>query len=188
MDSGKMLVASLRDSVRTPAVLFALVATLLLAWFLASDGAALQNAKAPWGIVSLELACTTDGAQGIVDSWKNAHPVRQIVWDFPFIVAYAYSLFAFGTIAARYANVRGRSGLARIAEWAALAGLLAGACDVLENFGMLWTIGIGAQRPVPFLTSLFATVKISLIVASVVISLSTLLSALLWPDRLRSSD
>jgi hypothetical protein len=184
MDSGKNPVAALRSSVQTPAPLIALVATFSLAWFLSRDGAALQNAEAPWGIVSLELACTANGAQGIVDSWKNAHPVRQIFWDFPFIVAYAYSLFAFGTIAARYANYRGRPGVARIAEWAALAGLLAGACDVLEDCGMLWTIWSGARWPVPFLTSLFATVKFSLIVASLVVSLS----ALLWPDRLRFSD
>jgi hypothetical protein len=188
MDSGKTLVAWLRDSVRTPTLLIALVATLLLAWFLSSDGADLTNAMAPRGIVSLELACTTDGAQGIVDSWKDAHPVRQILWDFPFIVAYAYSLFGFGTLAARYANNRGRPGLAKIAGWAALAGLLAGACDVLENSGMLWTIGIGARQPIPHLTSLFATVKFSLIVASLIVSLVVWVSALLRPDRLRLSD
>ena len=182
------LVASLRDFVRAPTLLIAVVATILLAWFLSSDGAALQNAMAPRGIVSLELACTTDGAQGIVDSWKDAHPVRQILWDFPFIVAYAYSLFGFGTLAARYADHRGRPGFAKIAGWAALAGPLAGACDVLENSGMLWTIGSGAQGPVPHLTSLFATVKFSLIVVSLVMSLVVSASALLWPDRLRFSN
>ena len=189
MDSVKTLVATLRDSVRAPALVIALVATFLLGWFLWRDGADLRNTEtAPWGIVSLEVACTTKGAQDIVDSWQNAHPVRQILWDFPFIVAYGYSLFAFGTFAARYANFRGRPGLARIAGWAALAGLLAGACDVLEDSGMLWTIGSGARWPIPFLTSLFATTKFSLIAASLVASLSVSVSALLRPDRMRFLD
>jgi hypothetical protein len=188
MNNGKALVARLRDSVRAPALLIALVATFLLGWFLWRDGADLRDAAAaPCGIVSLEVAGTAKGAQAIVDSWKNAHPVRQILWDFPFIVAYAYSLFALGTFAARYANYRGRPGLARIAGWAALAGLFAGACDVFEDFGMLWTIGNGARWPVPFLTSLFATAKFSLIGVALVVSLSASVLALLWPSRLRLS-
>jgi NADH:ubiquinone oxidoreductase subunit K len=184
MDTVNKLVAPLRNSVRTPAPLIALVATLILGWLLSHNGVALRNADAPMSIMSLELAWHTAAAQRIVASWKNVHPVPQILWDFLFIVAYAYLLFALGITAAHYANYRNRPLLARIAGYAALAGLFAGACDVLENFGLLWMIGIGAQQPVPFLTSLFATVKFLLIFVAFVVSLA----ALLWPDRLRFSD
>ena len=183
MDAGKKLVVLLRNSVRTPAPLIALAATILLGWHLSRDGAAFKNAGA-MSIVSLELAWRTECAQKILNSWTNVHPVPPILLDFLFIAAYSYLLFAFGTIAARNANYRNRPRLTAIAESAALAGLVAGACDVLENFGMLLTIGVGPHQPVPFLTSLFATVKFSLVGVSLIVSFTTLL----WPDRLRFSD
>jgi hypothetical protein len=177
------LVVSLRDSVRTPAPLIALVATILLGGLLWCGDVAFKHAHA-MSIVSLELAWRTEDAQKILDSWATVHPVRQILWDFLFIIAYSYLLFALGTIVARDANYRHRPLLASIASYAALAGLLAGACDVLENFGMLLTIRIGPHQPVPFLTSLFASTKFFLALAAVSVSFTTLL----WPDRLRFSN
>ncbi|WP_375413478.1 hypothetical protein [uncultured Bradyrhizobium sp.] len=178
MDSGKKLVALLGSSVRTPAPLIALAATFLLGWLLSHNGEALKTADAPMRVVSLELAWHTEVAQRIVNSWKNVHPVPQILWDFLFIVAYAYLVFAFGITAARYANYRNRPVLARFAGYAALAALFAGACDIVENFGLLWMIGMDARQPVPFITSLFAALKFLLISAAFVVSLVTLL----WPD------
>jgi hypothetical protein len=183
MNSGKNLVALLRRLVRTPAPLVAFVATILLGGLLSLGDVTFKKAGA-MSIVSLELAWRTECAQKILNSWINVHPVPPILLDFLFIAAYSYLLFAFGTIAARDADYRNRSRLAEIAGCAALAGLVAGACDVVENFGMLLTIGIGAHQPVPFLTSLFATVKFLLVVVSFMVSLATLL----WPDRLRFSD
>jgi hypothetical protein len=183
MDTGKTLIATLRHSVGTPAPLIALVATILLGGLLWCGDVAFKNAGV-MSIVSLELAWRTEDAQKILNSWATVDPVRQILWDFLFIIAYSYLLFALGTIVARDANYRNRPSLARIADCAALAGLLAGVCDVLENFGMLLTIGIGAHQPVPFLTSLFARTKFSLALVAASVSFTTLL----WPDRLRYSN
>jgi hypothetical protein len=183
MDSGKNLIALLHRSVRTPAPLVAFIATPLLGWLLSLGDGTFKKAGA-MSIVSLELAWRTECAQTILDSWTTVHPVPPILLDFLFIAAYSYLLFAFGTIAARNANYRDRPRLAEIAESAALAGLVAGACDVFENFGMLLTIGIGPHQPLPFLTSLFATVKFSLVGVSFIVSCMTLL----WSDRLRFSD
>ena len=183
MDRGTNPVALLRRSVRTPAPLLSLVATILLGGLLSLGDATFKKAGA-MSIVSLELAWRTEDVRKILNSWANVHPVPPILLDFLFIAAYSYLLFAFATVAARDAKYRNRPGLAEMGGHAALAGLVAGVCDVLENFGMLLTIGIGVHQPVPFLTSIFATVKFSLVVVSSMVSFATLL----WPDRLRFSD
>jgi len=175
-----------RSSAETAAPLVALLATLILAVFLSWAGKELRNDDAPRGGLSLQFAWHDDCAKPhcaskIVGSWharKGAATV-QVLADFPFIVAYAYLLFAFANAAARDAGNRNRPQLARFSKYAALAGLLAGAFDVVENFGLLTMLWLTPQQPLPLLTSLVASAKFALIG----IALLTSFVIRLWPVR-----
>jgi hypothetical protein len=169
--------ARLRNSAaRTFAPLIALIATLALSLFLGHQGALL-----PSGAISLQRAWDSETATKIVQSWSalKSQATAQVLWDFLFIVAYSYLLFAFGSAAARDAGNRGQPRLARFATCAAAAGLLAGCCDVIENIGLLTMIWLMTEQPLPALTWLASSAKFSLIGFSFLASLVTLL----WPVR-----
>lgn len=174
--------ATLRSSTSTIAPLAALVVTLALGLYLFQAGAKLHPEA-----ISLQRAWTSSTAEEIVQSWKTANEVDkaadQVLWDFLFIVAYAYLLFAFGHAAARDAGNRGLSRLAKIAGCGAVAGLLAGALDVVENIGLLTMIWGRTAPPIPSLTSLASLAKFILVGVSYLISVATLL----WPVR-QSTD
>src|SRR5262249_39843525 len=97
--------ASIRFCARHRAGIVLAAGTAGLGIFLHSQGAPLNNDIAPDGILSLELASSAKRVQAILDSWKGLRDtaVRQVRWDFPFIVFYALSLFRFGLWASRRA-------------------------------------------------------------------------------------
>ncbi len=160
----------------TFAPLIALIATLALFLFLGHQGSLL-----PSGAISLQRSWDSETATKIVQSWSalRSQATAQVLWDFLFIVAYSYLLFALGSAAARDAGNRGLPRLASFATCAAAAGLLAGCCDVIENIGLLTMIWLTTQQPLPALTWLASSAKFALIGLSFLASLVTLL----WPMR-----
>jgi len=69
------------------------------------------------------------------------------------------------------------AGLSRVATCTAWAGIIAGICDVFENIGLLTMLWANPFNPVPFVTSLFATVKFFLVAWAVFV----FLGVLVWP-------
>jgi hypothetical protein len=172
-------IARLRNGAATTfAPLIALIVTLGLGLYLFDAGTKLHPPA-----ISLQKVWNSETAASIVQSWTNAKETdkatAQVYWDFLFIVAYAYLLFAFGSAAARDARNRTMPRLAKIAGCAAVAGLLAGCFDVAENIGLLTMIGRTTAQPLPFLTSLASSAKFALIAVSYLGSVA----ALLWPVR-----
>lgn len=171
--------ALLRNSATsTIAPLIALIVTLVLGFCLFRADARLK----PPGI-KLQQAWTSSAAAAIINRWKANgqadNAARQVLLDFLFIAAYAYLLFAFGSAAARDAGNRGLPWLAEIAGYGAVAGLVAGVLDIVENVGLLTMIWWTTAKPIPLLTSLASTGKFALIGPSYLVSIV----ALLWPAR-----
>jgi hypothetical protein len=147
-------------------ILAFLAPTLLILFLIQRHGATLMNEKAPYGIVSLELAGKATEAQSIVDSWKKegktTTALGNIRLDFLFIPFYSILLYmACGTLAT-FKPSRPQ----RVGAWIAFGSLLAGLFDVLENVAMTAILrGMSGTGLAP-VTSALATAKHALLGAA----------------------
>ncbi len=127
----------------------------------------------PQGIIGLELAFTEGDATRIVGAWSGAKhdvAVKQVLFDYIFIVGYAGSLVFICLNAADHARRRGHAGLAQAAECAALGALAAGVLDCIENAGLLLTLAQPISGAIVLITSLAASVKFALLICAVIIA------------------
>jgi hypothetical protein len=130
----------------------------------------LVHAEAPAGIVSLELACTAEKAGCILDAWAKKDPGLRatarlgVWWDFPLILAYVATL-ALGCIESGKVlkNSWGWPGFARAGWFFVGLALIAGACDVFEDLGLLKQLGAGADAAWALRTCRASTTKFILI-------------------------
>lgn len=95
-----------------------------------------------FGIVAFELAGNEDTATTILATWDDvgrAIAWRDILWDFPYIVAYTFTL-ALGClwVAPWWKNTS--SVMQSIGRALAKVMVFAAACDVSENLAMLMTL------------------------------------------------
>lgn len=152
------------------AVLFALLLLLDLR---------MQSTGGP-GIVGLELAGSTDRATQVLAEWgaTGQDAARlSLVLDFAFLAAYA-GFLALAVLALRDAGrERGWDRYARAGTAIAFLPLVAAACDVAENVGLLVMLeGRGATRIPPVATA-FAVAKfaaLAIVLAYVVGGLAAL--------------
>lgn len=116
------------------------------------------------GIINLEFASNTLKTDAIMKSWNPANGINNLeaaktntYYDFIFLFFYAGFLFlACKKIAELNKN---KFGL-RIANGALLAGLF----DVVENFGMLYTLSGNSNNYIALLTAIFAGIKFLLVI------------------------
>lgn len=124
---------------RRPALLGLVVATLGVSMLMRASGAALLNASAPAGIVSLELARTPARATQIMVSWVRDGAIdaaiSNVKLDYLFLLTYAPTIALACLLA--MVSLEGRPRLAAIGPLVGLGSLLAGALDALENVGLL---------------------------------------------------
>jgi len=111
-----------------------------------------------------ELCATTERAQQLLQEWSGKLGVlrKSTLWDFVFILSYTPLLMLLCAAAARgYQSTGGAFGMAMY--WLGLplcwAIIVAGACDMIENVGMLQVIAKNGLQPWPAITSTFSAVK-----------------------------
>jgi hypothetical protein len=152
----------------------AAIATIVLATILhiTADCAGISVANLP-----LQQAWTAAQASSIVAGWHGcqSEAINQVLLDYLFIPAYVGLLVFFGLRSRRTAERRGIPVLACVASLSARGALVAGLFDCLENIGLIAMIAWEEPPPiVPFLTSLFSSVKFLLIAISLLVTLITL--------------
>ena len=115
--------------------------SVLLLVVLNLAGANLVNDQAPYGIVSFELAGSTEKAGAILTSWNDAARISaafNLVLDYLFMLAYATAI-GLGSLVAGEALARRGWPLARLGPWLGWALILAALCDAIENRA-LWLV------------------------------------------------
>lgn len=129
----------LSDRARVRLMIYAGIATLALGLGMFHIGASLKTAAAPWGVISLELAHTTDQARLVLASWDEAARVDAALvvgMDCLFLLCYALflSLMCVQVGGQLYAWHQVPALMGVILSWAVL---LAGVADAVENVALI---------------------------------------------------
>jgi hypothetical protein len=165
---------------RSPLLVRFVALTGLATLWLFAKLVTIDQQLAPYSIVRFEFAGSPEGARPMLDAWGKPLPedkrttqatngldaARQsLVFDFPFLVAYAAFLSALGLLAYRAAP----AGLARLGAWLSLAPFVAAALDVFENIALLLVLQQPqAPPPLPLrLAAVLAGVKFALVIGVV---------------------
>lgn len=121
----------------------------------------LMTSAAPSGIISLQLARTTDSAQTMIASWEadaRLFAAFGLGFDYLFMPVYALAL-ALGSL---LAAGRHPGWFARLGSWAAYGAFAAALLDGLENLGQFHQLFNG-RVDLAALIGILATLKFSLI-------------------------
>jgi hypothetical protein len=139
------------------------------------------------GIVSLQLAWTSERAAAIVGSWRERHlegaAKRSLYVDyFLYIPCYTAAITFLALLTARAVKVSGLSWFSAhsadlTGDFTAAAAWIAGTCDCLENVGLLRQLGGATDQPVPALTSTVSMIKWVLALAAALFSLTLLIAS-----------
>lgn len=156
--------------------------TIIMIVVMAKTGAALKTDFTPHGILDLEFAYDTAKTAVVVNAWAPADGLDNIAAAktntyFDFLFLFFYSIFLFLACRKIAQNIKGP--VAKAGNAIATGGLLAGLLDILENLGMLITLGGHVSGTIAFLTTFFAVVKWALAIIAVLYVLTGLL-ALGW--------
>jgi len=134
-------------------------------------GAPLVTPVSKAGIVSLELAKTTEQSNIILHQWKQDQVVEQAITntyiDFLFLLFYSLFLYA---VCWSY-SLRQQPLWASVSRILAITALLAGLCDVIENYFMLQMLEQQVTETRAYLSWLFAAIKFMLLIPVVLWSL-----------------
>lgn len=167
--------AGWRPGQRLGAAAAALFATLILGAKLQVLDQALRTEAAPLGIVSFELARTTDAAQAILASWQ-APPVMADAWasvmlDYAWLVLYALTLtLGCSMVALDWVGRSARltAAISVVAWLQPLAALL----DAIENTAMVWMLHTGeAGQPWPMIAFSAAVPKFAIVCIGIAVIL-----------------
>lgn len=145
-----------------PLILIALALMAILNWV----GAPLNSGPANLGIVSFELARTTEASNAILSAWDaNArlHAAFSLGLDYLFMVAYAAAISVACLKSGRLLAER-RWPLSVLSGPLAVAAWVAAAFDAVENVALTVILfNQAAVTPWPFVAWLCATLKFTLI-------------------------
>jgi hypothetical protein len=136
----------------------------------------IQESGGP-GIVSFELAGSTDRATEILGEWGQAgrDSARLSLWlDFPLLVAYG-AFFHLAILAVRdAAHRRGWERWARPGAAMATLPIAAAACDAVEDIGLLLVLDGHADSVAPAIATAFAVAKFAMFGGALLYLLGTL--------------
>jgi hypothetical protein len=148
-----------------------LIGTIIMVAVMRWHGAPLITPVSKAGIVSLELAKTTEQSNIIINQWKQNnlinHAITNTYIDFIFIIFYSLFLYSY----CFFVSIKQKPWAATISRTLAIAALTAGLCDVVENYCMLQMLQQSVTATWAFLSWLFALIKFGLLIAAVVWSL-----------------
>lgn len=155
-------------------LLFLFMGTLVMIAVMRWHGAPLITPLSKAGIVSLEIAKTTEQANIILTQWKKDGIIQQAItntWiDFVFLLFYALFLYAY----CFFISNKQQPWAATVSRTLGLAALAAGFCDVVENYFMLQMLEQSVTASYALLSWLFAVIKFGLLAAVIVWSLLNL--------------
>jgi hypothetical protein len=159
---------------RRKTVFWALLFTTLVIMLLMNIiGAPLNTSSAPAGIVSFELAGTSDRAQEIIQSWDSRAQLFAALglgFDYVFMLAYA-ALISLACLIAGDALTTRRWPLAGLGVPLAWGLWLAALMDAIENLGLILILLNGAGAPWPAISRVCAIIKFALIIAGLCFAL-----------------
>jgi hypothetical protein len=155
-------------------LLFLFVGTIIMIVVMRWHGAPLITPVSNAGIVSLELAKTTEQSNVIINQWKQNniinHSITNTYIDFIFIIFYSLFLYSY----CFFISFKQKPWAATISRTLAIAALTAGLCDVVENYFMLQMLEQSVTASYTFLSWLFAIIKFGLLIAVILWSLLNL--------------
>lgn len=165
---------------------FFLTGTMIMVFVMGKTGAPLKTTATPNGILNLEFAYNKVKVQEVVDAWTFSaiHSTDNIRvaqvntwWDFIFLFFYAPLLFLLlKKISARFSQT---SHLHKIARLLTIPALLAGALDIIENFGMLQSLGGNISTGIALITFIPSLIKWLLVVCIIAFLLYAIPTAFL---------
>jgi hypothetical protein len=149
-------------------IIFFLLAGTLFFFLLLRFQGKLETKFSPASIVSLELAHDAASVKDITTIWYQegmTSRAKTNIWiDFLFIPFYAMLFYTLcGSISVRMNGIPAKLGVLL-----AFGSLVAGLLDVLENMLMLFALNGHFNNFFAFLTTVFATVKFSLLLLAIV--------------------
>ena len=122
------------------------------------------------GVVEFELARTEEKASeyyGALGEAGRDEARKQLYLDFPYLVLYGLFYAGAAIVVAARATKRQMPRLARWGAPVAVAGLVAAACDAVENLALLRVLDGHTDQPWPGIAFVFATAKFALITVAV---------------------
>ena len=122
------------------------------------------------GVIEFELARTGDKASeyyGELGEAGRDEARTQLYLDYPYLILYGLFYAAACIVVAARAAERGMPRLARWGRPAAVTGLVAAACDAVENAALLQVLDGHTDQPWPGVAFTFASAKFLLIAAAV---------------------
>ena len=143
-------------------LIISLVLTILLAYLLRRQGAALMTPVSPLGIIDLEFAWTAEKLSQLQLFWQREVLSKNIYIDFAFLIA--YGVFLYTACHWRALVIRNEKAAGVFATLAVTAASL----DLLENFLML-LVWYGRFQPfVLKIIAVVAAIKFLLVMAVLV--------------------
>lgn len=154
--------------------------TLLLSAFIIWQNYPLTAAtQTPYGIISLEMACTVEKVQKIYANWHPQLTDRARVntfIDFAYLVSYGCLLYGLVAAAARRFENTARS----IGRFLSIGVLVAAFCDAVENVMILKILNGFTGKEIVATMSMFAYIKFILLAAAVIYLIAGFLYRLLY--------
>jgi len=154
------------------------IGTIAMIFVMSMTGATLKTPATPHGILDLEFAYDAAKTSAVMNAWAPVNGLDNIAsaktntW-FDFLFLFFYSIFLFLASKRIAKNIKGP--VARAGNIIATAALFAGFLDVLENTGMLISLGGHGSGTISFLTTFFSVIKWALALIAVLYLLTGLL-------------
>lgn len=150
-------------------LLFLFTGTLVMLFVMAYTGKPLKTAATPIGILHLEFAFNKTQARAVLNAWDTTSTggiyllgqAKKNTWlDFIFLYFYSSLLF----YCCKTISEINTGFTRRLGKWLAVAALIAGLCDILENTGMLLVLNNYLYNFICLGTVIFSSLKWTLII------------------------
>ncbi len=169
---------------------FFLLGTIAMIVVMYKTGASLKTVDTPHGIVDLEFAYNSSKVAVVLDAWRLTDPLQTCgincdavlnTWlDFIFLFFYAGFLF----LACKKIAAKIKGPVARAGNIIAKGALLAGFLDILENAGMLLTLGYNGSSTIAFATTFVSIIKWGLALLAVLYVLTGLIAVAFQKEKI----
>lgn len=150
--------------------------TIVLMLVMNAVGSVLTTEKAPYGIISFELAGSVQKAQEIITGWDHTAQLHASFiqgLDFLYLIIYSTAI-AFACLWAGETLRKSGWPLARLGVLLAWGLWLAAALDAIENIALVKMLFGGNSSPLPEIAAVCAIIKFSLIFAGLVYAIYAL--------------
>ena len=160
-------------------ILFA--GTLAMVYVMRETGKTLKTGTTPKGILDLEFAHNSEKVEAVLNAWSVKGDTGSAIDDakrntyFDFIFLLFYSSFLYCSCI-----LLGRSGsiptIKKLSVFFAIAALLAGLLDIMENIGMLQSLDGKVSDSIAIFTTFCAGIKWTLVILVILFLLTGLIA------------